>query len=175
MTGWLLVTVSVATGGYSLVRWPRRAGPGRRAAGEDGLMGLGMAAMALPVLLKGAWTVYAVVFGAAALYALRSARRRPARHLHHLVDSLTMVYMAVAMAPGTGHGGHTTAGVPQLTGVLLVYYAVYVLRSGARLARAGDGRAGDTGSGSGTGTESGLGPACRLAMALGMLAMLLTL
>ncbi|MER6917192.1 DUF5134 domain-containing protein [Streptomyces sp. NPDC000594] len=199
VTGWLLVAVSAAAGGYCLVRMGRCAGRERREAGEDALMGLGMAAMALPVLLDGAWTVYAVVFGGAALHALWSLRHRSTRHLHHLVGSLAMVYMALAMAPpATGHGGHpAAAGVPLVTGALLLYYAGYALLSGARLVPAagapagvmatgpratapagdgGDGQAGTGRAGGGrAGSGPGLAPACRLAMALGMLAMLLAL
>lgn len=66
-------------------------------------------------------------------------------HLHHLVGSLAMVYMAVAMAPGAAHatgGGHAghgagaagpAGGVPLVTGALLVYYALYVLHAAGRL------------------------------------------
>ncbi|ANW21468.1 DUF5134 domain-containing protein [Streptomyces clavuligerus] len=183
VAGWLIAALSAATGGYCLARVRRCPGPGRRAGVEDGLMGLGMAAMALPAVMDAAGPVYAVVFGGAAVHALWSARHGPAGHLHHLVGSLAMVYMAVAMTPASasGHAVHTgppsAAGIPLVTGALLVYYAVYALRAGARLVpsvpvvpAAGSGAWGD-------GTEPGaeLTSACRLTMALGMLAMLLAL
>jgi hypothetical protein len=114
-----------------------------------------------------------------------------------------MVYMAVAMP--TAHGGgasvhaHTgaaaAAGLPVLTGVLLAYFAVYVLWAGPRVlpspaqavvAGGGGGRGGTAG---GVGPLSrdraaravavrdlpGLAAACRLSMGTGMLAMLLML
>ncbi|SED87562.1 DUF5134 domain-containing protein [Streptomyces sp. TLI_105] len=104
-----------------------------------------------------------------------------------------------------GHAAGTAGGIPVLTGGLLLYYVAYVLRSGARLvpvaATAGSGTgAARTTAGSGTGavrTTSGSGTgaarttsggggrawatrpelahACRLSMALAMLAMLVTL
>lgn len=170
----------------------------------EALMGFGMAAMAVPAavltLPEWAWAVYGAVFGAAALRALRSARRG-AHHLHHLVGSLAMVYMAVTMAPGAagagGHAGHGAAaggaggagGIPLLTGVLLLYYALYVLRSAGHLIPAGTGVAsfaggsaegvlrgggdGVVGGAAGGGTE--LTMACRLTMGIAMFAMLLTL
>ncbi|WP_159039375.1 DUF5134 domain-containing protein, partial [Streptomyces luridiscabiei] len=80
-------------------------------------------------------------------------------------------------------------GVPLLTGVLLVYYALYVLRSAGHLVPAGTGVAsfaggsaegvvrggggGVVGSATGVGTE--LTMACRLTMGIAMFAMLLTL
>ncbi|BAU81543.1 integral membrane protein [Streptomyces laurentii] len=106
-------------------------------AGSEALMGFGMAAMALPaaVLTPPAWSwaVYAVVFGLTALYGLAAVawwggtRRRRDRHggygtygggsgrfyghhLHHLVGSLAMVYMAVAMAPAAGAGAQGATG-----------------------------------------------------------------
>ncbi|HWM37091.1 MAG TPA: DUF5134 domain-containing protein [Streptomyces sp.] len=136
----------------------------------------------------------------------RRARQGAAHRLHHLVGALAMVYMALAMQGAHGgapaghvHAGTTAAGLPLLTGALLAYFAVYVLRTGLRLAPvradaagAGGRGVGGTGGGlSGTGTDAGaavrhcggcaardlpgLATACRLAMATGMLAMLLTL
>ncbi|MET7617261.1 DUF5134 domain-containing protein [Streptomyces sp. NPDC005408] len=176
-SGWLLVALCAATGAYCLVRMRSCSGEAREAAGGEALMGLGMAAMAVPAAVLAppdwAWVVYATVFGAAALRALWPARRST-HHLHHLVGSLAMVYMAVEMTSGAGpHASHAAAGVPLLTGGLLAYYTVYVLRSGIRLipvpAPAG---------GAATvswGARAELAPACRLAMGLAMLAMLITL
>ncbi|ROQ27154.1 uncharacterized protein DUF5134 [Streptomyces sp. PanSC19] len=214
LSGWLLVALCAATGAYCLLRTRVCEGEERRAAVGEAVMGFGMAAMALPAAVltppEWGWTVYAAVFGAAALHGLLAARHG-GHHLHHLVGSLAMVYMAVAMAaPGAAgaHAGHTAGtagGIPALTGGLLLYYVAYVLRSGARLVpvTATGGRGGDaarTAGGSDTGTAwapSGRGTdaawaavggggrawasrpelahACRLSMALAMLAMLVTL
>lgn len=113
------------------------------------------------------WAVYAGLFGVASLRALWSLRRS-GHHLHHLVGSSAMVYMALTMAPGVGaaHGGHTghgvaaAGGVPLLTGLLLAYYAVYVLWSGSRLIPATAGGGGPAGGGWSTRPELAL--ACRL-------------
>ncbi|KQX49741.1 MULTISPECIES: DUF5134 domain-containing protein [unclassified Streptomyces] len=202
LSGWLMVALCVATGVYCLLRMRACAGEERRAAGGEAVMGFGMAAMALPAAVlsppEWSWAVYAAVFGGATLHAL-VAVRRGRHHLHHLVGSLAMVYMAVAMASaGTGaHAGHTAGtagGIPVLTGGLLLYYGVYVLHAGARLvpvvAPTGVG-GGPVAAGAGGGpgpvaavTVGGPGPAwatrpeltlaCRLAMALAMLGMLLT-
>ncbi|MFE6036542.1 DUF5134 domain-containing protein [Streptomyces sp. NPDC056452] len=196
LAGWLLMVLCGATGAYCLLRTRSGTEEERRTARAEGLMGFGMAAMAVPAAvftLPGwTWAVYAVVFGGAALRVLVTAPYR-AHHLHHLVGSLAMVYMAVAMAPGAGRGGgghmdHGAAGsaasaggIPLLTGVLLAYYALYVLRSAGRLipvtAAAGPGGPGGTGGAAGPGRESRpeLALACRLTMGIGMFAMLLTL
>ncbi|MFB7448433.1 DUF5134 domain-containing protein [Streptomyces sp. NPDC056194] len=189
LSGWLLVALCTATGVYCLLRTRAGVGEARRAAVGEAVMGFGMAAMALPAAAlappEWVWAVYAAVFGAAALHGLLAARHG-GHHLHHLVGSLAMVYMAVAMAaPGaTGaHAGHTTGttgGIPVLTGVLLLYYTAYVLRSGARLvpvaatARGAAGRAWASGGGGRAGRPE-LTHACRLSMALAMLAMLVTM
>ncbi|MGW3561541.1 DUF5134 domain-containing protein, partial [Streptomyces sp. NPDC000963] len=90
--------------------------------------------------------------------------------------------MAVPGAPGA-HAGHTATGaggIPVLTGGLLLYYAAYVLRAGTRLVpvAAPAGGAAPTG-GAGRRADRAGGPemtlACRLSMALGMVAMLVTL
>ncbi|MFF0752462.1 DUF5134 domain-containing protein [Streptomyces sp. NPDC004267] len=196
LPGWLLVVLCGASGGYCLLRMRAgRSGAERRAAGGEAVMGFGMALMALPAAVltppEWGWAVYAVVFGCAALLGLRGAVLRGGHHLHHVVGSLAMVYMAVAMAAAPGgpgaHGGHgaghggaavATGGIPVLTGVLLAYFGVYVLRSGARLVPVtGAGvRAEPTGGGAvGVGTRGELALVCRLSMGLAMLAMLLSL
>ncbi|QNE78711.1 DUF5134 domain-containing protein [Streptomyces finlayi] len=191
LSGWLLMVLCGVAGGYCLSRARRETGEERRAARAEAVMGFGMAAMAVPAVLftPPAWAGagYAALFGTAALRALwflRSGGRHPQQHLHHLhhlVGSLAMVYMAVVMAPGAdggGHAGHGAAasagGVPLLTGVLLVYYAFYVLVSAGRLipVTAASGAAGVAGSG---GARPELTPACRLTMGIAMFAMLLTL
>lgn len=156
MSGWLLMALSAATGAYCLLRMRSTSQQARTAAGGEAVMGFGMAAMALPAAmgtLPGwGWTVLAAVFAAGGLRALWQLRSS-AHHLHHLVGSLAMVYMALTMtagmAPGGAHGGamddgamsggsmehasHPAGGIPLLTGALLAYYAVYVLRTGATL------------------------------------------
>ncbi|MFJ2742456.1 DUF5134 domain-containing protein [Streptomyces sp. NPDC087440] len=195
MSGWLLVALCGMTSAYCLLRM--RSGPReeRGVARGEALMGLGMAVMAVPaaVFAPPQWSgaVYAVVFGAAALRALWWARGgagggvrggvRGSHHLHHLVGSVAMVYMALAMAApgGGGHAAHgvQAGGVPLLTGALAAYYAVYVLRVGARLipVSAVATPSGGTVGTVGWGARPELALACRLSMALGMLTMLLTL
>ncbi|MFF4170560.1 DUF5134 domain-containing protein [Streptomyces sp. NPDC001744] len=182
LSGWLLVALCGATGAYCLLRARRCAGEERRAAGGEALMGFGMAFMALPAGALAppgwSWGVYAAVFGAAALHGL-STVRHGGHHPHHLVGSLAMVYMAVTMAaPGTpgAHAGHTTSGaggVPVLTGLLLLYYAVYVLRAGARLVPVAAPAGRPAPAPRTPGPELTL--ACRVSMALAMVAMLVTL
>ncbi|WP_318206467.1 MULTISPECIES: DUF5134 domain-containing protein [unclassified Streptomyces] len=203
LSGWLAVVLCAVTGVYCLLRMRACAGEERRAAGGEAVMGFGMASMALPAAVltppEWGWAVYAAVFGGAALHGLTGVRRG-GHHLHHVVGSLAMVYMAVAMAaPGAGaHAGHTAGtpgGIPVLTGGLLLYYMVYVLHAGARLVPVALPATGGTGRGrlsTTTGTATGAtgpvrGPrpvwatrpelalACRLSMALAMLAMLVTL
>lgn len=184
--GWLLVALCAATGAYCLLRMRSPVEEQRRAAGGEALMGFGMAAMAVPAAVftppSWAWPVYAGVFGAAALRALWGARRTP-HHLHHLLGTAAMVYMALAMAasPAHHHHEHGNSGVPLVTGALLLYFAGYVLLSGIRLmpvtGAVGGGVGGAIGGrGSvGWGDRPELARACRLSMGIGMVAMLLTL
>lgn len=194
MSGWMLMALCGVTGAYCLLRMRSGTEEERRTARAEALMGFGMAAMAAPaavVPLPGwGWAVYVVLFGGAALRALWFARRK-GHHLHHLVGSLAMVYMALAMAPGSGaaahgaggvrggHGGHQMAqvagGVPLLTGALLVYYAAYVLRSGTQLIPVAAAGPADGPTGGGWGARPELALACRLTMGIAMFAMLLTL
>ncbi|MEU8585954.1 DUF5134 domain-containing protein [Streptomyces sp. NPDC048664] len=174
--GWLLVALCAATGAYCLLRMRSRLEEQRRAAGGEALMGFAMAVMALPATVveppRWAWIAYAVVFGTVAVRTLATARGS-AHHLHHLVGAFAMAYMAAAMAAGGrhGHGG----GTAPVTGVLLAYFAGYVLWSGVRLvpvaAPAAGGGVG--GRAVGWGDRPELALACRLAMAMAMLAMLL--
>ncbi|MEU3840084.1 DUF5134 domain-containing protein [Streptomyces sp. NPDC028635] len=174
-SGWLLVALCAATGAYCLLRMRSGTREQRRAAGSEALMGFGMAAMAVPAAVYSppgwAWPGYAVVFGLAAVHALWAARRS-AHHLHHLVGAGAMVYMAVVMAGAPAHH-HTGGGVPLVTGTLLLYFAGYVLLSGARLvpvaAVAGAPPA------AGWGDRPELARACRLTMGIAMVAMLLAL
>ncbi|GHH50023.1 DUF5134 domain-containing protein [Streptomyces candidus] len=194
MSGWLLVALCGVTSAYCLL-W-MRSGPveERGTARGEALMGFGMAVMAVPAAVFAppawSWAVYAAVFGAAALRAVWRTRGglRHTPHLHHLIGSAAMVYMALAMAPGVtgspghaGHGATSAGGVPLLTGALLAYYAVYVLRVGARLvpvvtvtSATGSGPAASAGA-LYWGARPELALACRLSMALAMLTMLLSL
>ncbi|MEU5366242.1 DUF5134 domain-containing protein [Streptomyces sp. NPDC005925] len=184
-SGWSLVALCVVTGAHGLLRMRSGVGEQRRAAGGEALMGFGMAVMAVPAAAFSppwwVWSGFAVVFGAAGLRALWDART-DAHQLHHLVGAGAMVYMAAVMAGSAGrpHAG-TSAGVPLLTGALLLYFVGYVLLSGARLVPvpAGPGRAAGTGDavarGTGWGERPELARACRLSMGIAMLIMLLTL
>jgi hypothetical protein len=169
--GWLLVALCAATGAYCLLRMRSSVEEQRRAVGGEALMGFGMAAMAVPAAVftppSWAWPLCAAVFGGAALRAPWVARTS-SHHLHHLVGAGAMVYMAVVMAASPGH--HGRAGVPLVTGVLLLYFAGYVLHSGVRLipVTAGGGTVG-------WGDRPELARACRLSMGIAMVAMLLTL
>ncbi|GHF56568.1 DUF5134 domain-containing protein [Streptomyces griseosporeus] len=171
--GWLLVALCAATGAYCLLRMRSSVEEQRRAAGGEALMGFGMAAMAVPSAVftppGWAWIPYTAVFGAAGVRALWAARSG-AHHLHHLVGAAAMVYMAVVMAVSPGHH-HDGAGIPLLTGALLLYFAVYVLASGARLVPVGA----TAGTAPRWGDRPELARACRLSMGIGMVAMLLAL
>ncbi|MFD8074840.1 DUF5134 domain-containing protein [Streptomyces sp. NPDC059718] len=194
LVAWLLVVLGAATGAYCLFR-TRRGCPGtgpdqRRVARAEALMGMGMAVMAVPVsvLDPPQWVAaaFGLVFGAAAVRALLLARH-DAHHLHHAVGAGAMVYMAVAMAGagaagaagGAAHAGHAPAGTPATTGLLLAYFAIYVLAAGVRLLSVPV-----TVTAAGAAPAGGVVPvahapelasACRVSMAIGMFAMLLTL
>ncbi|MCK8681491.1 DUF5134 domain-containing protein [Streptomyces lichenis] len=204
--GWLLVALCAVAGVSCLVRAHGCPGHvGRSAAAGEAVMGLGMAAMAVPAAVAAppawVWSGYAALFTAAAVPAVGAVgplwrgrtggrgqvvgrggaggRGWAADHGHHLVGSLAMVYMALVMAAGGGtgpgpHPGHggPGGGLPLLTAALLAYYTVYVLRAGGRLVPAGTASPGVT-EGWAAGPQPAL--ACRLAMALGMVAMLLAL
>lgn len=185
--GWLLVALCAATGAYCLLRMRGTDPERRRTAGGEALMGFGMAAMAVPPAAftppGWVWPAYAAVFGTAALHALWAARRDP-HHLHHLVGTAAMLYMALVMTTAPPHAHlHGPTGVPLLTGGLLLYFTAYVLVSGVRLLPT----TATAGAVIGTGgprsprdrpnwtNRPELTRACRLSMGIGMLAMLLTM
>ncbi|MEV6978912.1 DUF5134 domain-containing protein [Kitasatospora sp. NPDC093806] len=183
LVSWLLAALTAASGGYCLTRLRHGAcGPSdpsdpahRRHAREsdlaEGLMGFGMAAMALTgTAVPG--TVWAWVYGPPAVLLLLAAARRPARRahrLHHAVGALAMTYMALAMTAVPGHPAHhaPATGSPALTGALLAYFGGYALWSGTRLLT--------TPGGGAPMIATALPRACRLAMGIGMFAMLLTM
>ena len=195
--GWLLVALCAATGASCVLR-ARGAGRGQRAeAQSEAAMGFGMAAMAVPALWSGApalhtaaaWA-FTAVFGlllTRELWPMPGGRHRaPCRawHLHHVLGSAAMVYMALSMALGAscGTGAHHrtgVGGVPTVTGVLLVYFAVYVLWTGTRLMPvAADAGTEATDGGRGAVAlpvvrQAGVAAGCRVAMAAGMFGMLL--
>ncbi|MFJ1706467.1 DUF5134 domain-containing protein [Kitasatospora sp. NPDC088346] len=172
----------------------------RESDAAEALMALGMAGMTLlPGPLWG-W-LFTVPAGALLLGALGPAGPRTdhgagprAHRLHHGVGALAMVYMALAMGSGPAHPHHAAApGLPAVTGLLLVYFGGYSLWSGSRLlspAPAGPhpGRSPapapiapapiaptPAGPARALAVAGGLGPACRVAMGIGMFAMLLTM
>ncbi|MET9322288.1 DUF5134 domain-containing protein [Streptomyces sp. NPDC003038] len=178
-SSWLLVLLCAVSGAYCLVRARRAGRDARGAAAGEALMGFGMALMAVPPGI-GPWgpgILLALFCGIAvhALWLLRGGMH----HAHHLVGSVAMAYMALtAAAAGNGHGsgsGHG-AGAPLVTGVLLLYFAGYVLLGGARLVTAGGGPQPASAAPGGPPLRSAeLTRACRLAMGMGMLAMLITM
>ncbi|MFP3989842.1 DUF5134 domain-containing protein [Streptomyces sp. E11-3] len=181
LAGWLMVALCAATGAYCLLRMRSPVAAQRESAGGEALMGFGMAVMAVPAAVLWppwwVWAGYALVFGGATLRALWAVRGA-AHHLHHVVGTLAMVYMAVAMAvTPAAHAGHTGAGVPMLTGVLLLYFGGYVLRSGARLVPVPATAAGGGGTppAAAWGDRAEIATVCRLSMGIAMFAMLLVM
>ncbi|WP_101255999.1 DUF5134 domain-containing protein [Streptomyces barkulensis] len=189
--GWMLVVLCGAVGAYCLRR-TRGGTPGqRREAAGEAVMGLGMAVMALPAsaVAPPPPAVFVALFGATAVYGLALLLfdgEHRLHHLHHTVGALAMLHMALAMADAPAHGHHAAPSAhpasAAATGALLVYFALYALLAGARLAPAPD-----SPRLPGTATSGALrGPAprpprapevaaaCRLAMGIGMFAMLLT-
>jgi len=186
LVAWLLVALSAASAAACLLREEAR---------DEAVMGAGMAVMAVPLSVPHTrpWVVpvFAVVYALAALRALLPSRPGGGHRVHHVVCSGAMVYMAVAMAssgsPDSGGSGHTMrmgAGTPVLTGLLLLYFTGYVLRTGLRVtapARPGETPGAISGAAPGAGGAVRLraapevAVACRVSMALGMLAMLLML
>jgi hypothetical protein len=176
LVAWLLVALSAAATISCLVRDEERS---------EAVMGLGMAVMAVPLSVfdPRPWMapVFTVVYALAALHALMPGRQDTSHRVHHVVSSGAMIYMAVAMAgagpAGSGHTMRMSEGSPVLTGLLLLYFAGYVLRAGIGLALV-PAHAGLI-SGRARTVQLRHAPevavACRVSMALGMFAMLLVL
>jgi hypothetical protein len=176
LVAWLLVALSAAAAVSCLVRNEAR---------DEAVMGVGMAVMAVPLSVfdprPWAAPVFTVVYGLTALHAMLPGGRDTGHRLHHVVCSAAMVYMAVAMAgagpAGSGHTMRMGGGTPVLTGLLLLYFAGYVLRTGVRLVMV-PAHAGLISGGPGTVRlrhAPEVAVACRVSMALGMFAMLLVL
>jgi hypothetical protein len=178
LVDWLLVVLSLATAVSCLVRSQDR---------EEAVMGAGMAVMAVPASVLGPqwWVapVFAAVYAAAALRAMVPGGACQGHRVHHVVCSAAMVYMASAMAGwgarGHGDGMRMGSGVPAATGLLALYFAVYVVRAGVRLVLVPAPVAAAPGAGDPAGPPLRLrhsrevADACRVSMALGMLTMLL--
>jgi hypothetical protein len=168
---WLLALLTTTTGVLCLLRLRGRGGHGVCSSdAAEAAMALGTAAMItlgdrLPASL---WAALFGLLGAAALTAAldRRAGGRRAHRLHHAVGSAAMAYMALAMRAPEPHPGMVMSmGLPPLTGLLLLYFGSYALWSGSRLLTVGGAAAdGDP-----------VPQACRLAMGVGMFAMLLAL
>ncbi|WP_405591993.1 DUF5134 domain-containing protein [Streptomyces sp. NBC_01190] len=179
LVAWLLVGLGASVALSCLLRREARA---------EAVTGAGMAVMAVPLSVfdPGPWGA-AVLAAAFALAALHSLLGRAPHRAHHAVCSGAMIYMAVAMAAaGSGPGGHAAhlgAGVPLLTGLLLCYFTVYVVRTGLTLAPGATAHpaisAAHSASPAGGVIRLRHAPevalACRVSMALGMLAMLLAM
>ncbi|MFF7638379.1 DUF5134 domain-containing protein [Kitasatospora sp. NPDC008050] len=187
---WLLALLTAGTGGICLLRLRRTTGAapdrGRGSDAMEAAMGLGTAAMIalgdrLPAAL---WVVLFGLLCAGSLGAAagRGAGGRRAHRLHHAVGAAAMAYMALAMggAPQQHAGMAMPMGRPAVTGLLLVYFGCYALWSGSRLLTV-PGHPGSPGAPGTLGTSvlgdrgGPLPQACRLAMGVGMFAMLLVL
>ncbi|MFF2074368.1 DUF5134 domain-containing protein [Kitasatospora sp. NPDC058162] len=183
LVNWLLALLTATAGAYCLTRLrqspcaPAAPGPhrphpalARESDAAEALMGLGMAAMAVTGATVPA-AVWACLFGLPAAVFLLAALHTPsgrAHRLHHAVGALAMTYLALAMtASPAGHHHAAALGAPLLTGALLLYFGGYALWTGARLLR--------TPAGTLALGTTGLPRACRLAMGIGMFAMLLTM
>lgn len=165
---WLLVALCFASALYCLTRLPKSTGCRRPTAGTEAVMGLAMAAMAVPGAMAPQWAAaaFTAVFAAIALVALTGALRGVPHGLHHLLEAGAMGYLSLGMT-----GVSTVGGLPLLTGALLLYFAAHVLRTGAALVTAAAGPA----SGPPARPALDLSDACRLSLATGTFAMLLTM
>jgi hypothetical protein len=194
---WLLVAFCGLSAGYCLLRTFAARHPLPRAerhrAGGEAVMGGGMALMAVPAASWAppgwACAALAVLFAASALRAAALTRRHTPHHAHHAIGAAAMAYSAALMAAagptamrgmtgmaGTGPPG----GVPLLTVALAAYFAVYAVAGGVRLMTspapgAPGGSYGSPEPAPGWLALPELATACRVGMALAMLAMLLTM
>ncbi|GAA1070364.1 DUF5134 domain-containing protein [Kitasatospora arboriphila] len=180
---WMLAGLAAGSAALCALRLrrPGCAGAHREADAAEAAMAVGMAGMAvLPGAVWG-W-LFTVLGGALVLGAVAGGAGRVHR-LHHGVGALAMAYMALAMAaspaapahlhhaaPGVPGATGTPMGLPALTGLLLLYFGGYTLWAGSRLLSVPGAAGGAAGV-----VEGGTVRACRVAMGIGMFAMLLTL
>lgn len=190
LIGWLVAAIGLAAGVSCLLRTAPRsgcAGASGDAGGAraEGVMGLGMGLMAVPGsgLDQRPWgaAAFTLLFGVAALRSVFLARRAP-HHVHHAVGAAAMVYMAVAMAGAPrsmADMDHGPVGTPSVTGLLLCYFAGYAIWTGARTIpgpRPVPTAAGTAGGGTTAVLRAPeLATACRVSMAMAMVAMLVTM
>jgi hypothetical protein len=180
--GWLLVALGCGTGGYCLLRLRGVRAWWQQGAAAEGAMGLGMAAMAGLTAPAGLGPPLGACFVVVTAWCvlLPGAGTGAAHRAHHLAEGAAMVYMALAMA-GNGEAAHAhegdaegAGGVPWLTGALAAYFALRALRAGRRLVPGEPGRVAPGVAAAG-GRPPEVAAACRAALSMGMLAMLLTL
>ncbi|HEX3589245.1 MAG TPA: DUF5134 domain-containing protein [Pseudonocardiaceae bacterium] len=93
-------------------------------------------------------------------------------HTHHLMASLGMVYMVVALGDAAAMAGMSMS-LPPLAGAFGVYFLLYALWSGARAVRLAPGPAGCSGSPSVLGRPLAV-HGCRALMGAGMAYVLFT-
>ncbi|WP_257231721.1 DUF5134 domain-containing protein [Streptomyces sp. Rer75] len=124
---WSIAAVSVVVAAISAARLTASNGVTRFAAGNDLLMALGMAAMALPATAVwfgtyGVW--WASAFGVLVLAGIGMSvvrTREQGRHwAHHIIGSAAMLIMSLAMpgassGPVLALGGHHMAGMPGMS------------------------------------------------------------
>ncbi|MGK4584475.1 DUF5134 domain-containing protein [Kitasatospora sp. HPMI-4] len=185
---WLLAALALASSAYCLARLRSPAascaapdGTGPRLAHRtdltEALMGLGMAGMALWPSAYWGWPF--ALLGAAQLFAIlrRGGASSRVHRLHHAIGALAMTYMTLAMGDAPAHDhmhAHHGApsGLPLLTGALLLYFGGFALWGGSRLLTLPSGTVVSAGA---PDTADGVSRACRLAMGVGMFAMLLSM
>ncbi|PYC85847.1 DUF5134 domain-containing protein [Streptomyces tateyamensis] len=174
LLSWLLTLLTAATGTICLARLrrPDARHPERGSDAAEAAMGLATAVMIasgsrLPAPL---WVALFGLLAAVSLTAAAGhrARRERGHRLHHAVGAAAMAYMALARPGHPPHPGMAMPmGWPALTAVLLLYFGSYALWAGSRLL---------TVDGTRTALPGGPVPqACRLAMGVGMFAMLLAM
>ncbi len=154
---WVFAGMFAALALYYLIRL-LASGPAASARGVEisrGVMSLGMVAMVVPQLdplPRLGWQVlFSLAAGYIAVRLIRRSRRaapslQPALSGHHelhlVVGAVAMIYMFAAMPAGhelahsvhTAGTGSTGVALPVLTWAFVVYFLVFVVRLGARLA-----------------------------------------
>lgn len=167
VVSWLLAALAAASAGYCLYRlrtgWRSCGRASRESDAAEALMGIGMAGMVLRPGVVWGWLF--ALLAAALLAAVLAGHAHRTHRLHHGVGALAMAYMGL-MPPGH----HGAAGLPLVTGVLLAYFGGYALWAGSRLLSTPAGTVVVAGAGA-----ADVSRACRVAMGVGMFAMLLSM